>query len=836
MPHNPELELAWNFVEKTNNNIFLTGKAGTGKTTFLHRIRNESFKRLVVVAPTGVAAINAKGVTIHSFFQMSFGPILPPEADGIASEQHRHNNTKFQKKFNRKKIDIIRSLDLLIIDEISMVRADLLDGIDQVLRRYKDKNKVFGGVQLLMIGDLQQLAPVVKNDEWHILRNYYDTAFFFSSKAFQASAAVGIELKHIYRQDNEYFIGILNEIRNNQLSQKSLDSLNKRFQPDFTPDPEEGYITLTTHNHRANKMNQEKLEEIDRKSHFFEASIDGDFPEHAYPTLPKLEFKVGAQVMFIKNDSAPEKRYYNGKIGKIVQINKHDIVVRCPGDQQDITTEPEVWENLKYTINDKTKEITEDVKGSFSQMPLRLAWSITIHKSQGLTFEKAIIDAESSFAHGQTYVALSRCTTLEGIVLKTKISSNSIIQDTRVIGFTKDVEEKSPDEKQLHQAQNNYQLQLMDDIFRFPNLAYLVNKCNKIVFQNSSVLKGNLIEPLKIIKEKGVQELAKIADGFKRQLKQMNTADDEPENNPAIQERFKKAVAYFEQQTKDFLIKALSEISFITDNSTVEKDLKETLKKIDELFNRKLFCFNGLHQGFKTERYLELRAKAVLQKTKTTVKNTITTQDTQQPELFNKLRQLRQDLVEEEEVAHFQIFTQKALLDMCETLPRSKKQLLKVHGIGQVKVDKYGNKIIGIIKEYCKSKGIKEDFEQIDIDLLVSEEKPKKKTSKKGASQKLSLELFKAGKSIKEIAEERGLVTNTIENHLVNYLPTGEVKIEELMDKEKAVVLKKLILNTTFESISDLKKQLSDKFSYNELRMIIKDLENEKSAKNTQKK
>ncbi|MCK5775900.1 MAG: AAA family ATPase, partial [Bacteroidales bacterium] len=492
MHHNPELELAWDFVEKTNKNIFLTGKAGTGKTTFLHKIRNESFKRLVVVAPTGVAAINAKGVTIHSFFQMSFGPILPPEADGVSSPQNRHNNTKFQKKFNKKKIDIIRSLDLLIIDEVSMVRADLLDGIDQVLRRYRDKNKVFGGVQLLMIGDLQQLAPVVKNDEWSILRPYYDTAFFFSSKAFQESAAVGIELKHIYRQDNAIFIGILNEIRNNNLSQESLEILNKRYQPDFKPSEDSGYITLTTHNNRANKMNLEELEGIKRKSHFFKASIDGDFPEHAYPTLEKLEFKVGAQVMFIKNDSAPEKRFYNGKIGKIVQMSKHEIVVRCPGDNHDITTEKEAWDNLSYSINEQTKEISEKVKGSFNQIPLRLAWSITIHKSQGLTFERAIIDAESSFAHGQTYVALSRCTTLEGIVLKSRIGRNGIIQDTRVIGFTQEVEEKSPDKKQLQQAQNNYQLQLIDDIFRFPNLGYLVNRCLKVEFQNSNILKGNI--------------------------------------------------------------------------------------------------------------------------------------------------------------------------------------------------------------------------------------------------------------------------------------------------------------------------------------------------------
>ena len=828
MHRNPELELAWDFVEKTNKNIFLTGKAGTGKTTFLHKIRNESFKRLVVVAPTGVAAINAKGVTIHSFFQMSFGPILPPEADGITSPQNRHNNTKYQKKFNKKKIDIIRSLDLLIIDEVSMVRADLLDGIDQVLRRYKDKNKVFGGVQLLMIGDLQQLAPVVKNDEWSILRQYYDTAFFFSSKAFRESAAVGIELKHIYRQDNAIFIGILNEIRNNKLSQESLEILNERYQPDFKPKDDAGYITLTTHNNRANKMNLEELEGIKRTSHFFTASIDGDFPEHAYPTLEKLEFKVGAQVMFIKNDSAPEKRFYNGKIGKIVQMSKHEIVVRCPGDSHDITTEKEAWDNLTYSINEQTKEISEKVKGSFNQIPLRLAWSITIHKSQGLTFERAIIDAESSFAHGQTYVALSRCTTLEGIVLKSKIGQNGIIQDTRVIGFTQEVEDKSPDEKQLQQAQNNYQLQLIDDIFRFPNLGYLVNRCLKVEFQNSNILKGNITEPLKIIKEKGVNELNKIANSFKNQLSEMNTADLEPENNQEIQERFKKAIKYFKQQTEESLMKPLSEITFMTDNATVEKDFKDPLNKMNELFNIKRYCFNGLLEGFKTAKYLELRALAVFQKEKTTVKNKITTEDTKHPELFNALRQLRNDLVEEEDVAHFQVYTQKALLGMCENLPRTKKQLLKVHGIGQIKVDKYGTQIIEIIKAYCKEKNITEAFEQIDINLSLSDEKPQKekKTKKtKGASHRLSLKLFKEGKSIKEIASERDLVFGTIENHLLTFIPSGEIKIEDLIPLEKAEALKKLVGEMTYEGIGDLKVQLSDKFSYRELKMVILELE-----------
>ena len=433
MPENLELELAWDFVEKTDRSIFLTGKAGTGKTTFLHSLKCNSLKRLIVVAPTGVAAINAKGVTIHSFFQMPFGPILPEGASLQKKE------TSFKHKFSKIKINIIKSLDVLIIDEISMVRADLLDGIDQVLRRYRDRAKVFGGLQVLMIGDLQQLAPVVKNNEWELLKPYYNTPYFFSSKAFIESATVNIELKHIYRQDNQRFIKILNEIRNNNLSDDSVTELNKRYLPDFTPKQDEGYITLTTHNGRANILNDKELNKLKDKTQNYKAFIQGKFQENSYPTHEKLILKKGAQVMFIKNDSNSEKRYYNGKIGKIIALNKNEIRVHCQGDLEDIMVTPETWENVNYTLNPETKEISENSVGSFSQMPLRLAWAITIHKSQGLTFDKAIIDANAAFAHGQTYVALSRCRTLGGIVLKNRIAAESIITDSRVTSFNNNV-------------------------------------------------------------------------------------------------------------------------------------------------------------------------------------------------------------------------------------------------------------------------------------------------------------------------------------------------------------------------------------------------------------
>lgn len=816
--NNPELELAWNFVEKTNRNIFLTGKAGTGKTTFLHKIRDESFKRLVVVAPTGVAAINARGVTIHSFFQMSFGPILPAD---VNSPQNSFNNSSsqanpFQKKFNKRKIDIIRSLDLLIIDEVSMVRADLLDGIDQVLRKYKDKNKVFGGVQVLMIGDLQQLAPVVKNEEWKILQPYYETAFFFSSRVFQESNALGIELKHIYRQKNEQFIGILNEIRNNCLSDISLKCLNERYQPNFKPSSNDGYITLTTHNDRANEMNEKELKSIDRKSFFFNADVDGDFPEFSYPNHFELELKVGAQVMFIKNDSSPEKRYFNGKIGKVVQIDGKQVVVRCPEDDADISTTAEIWENIKYNINEETKELKETVIGTFSQIPLRLAWAITIHKSQGLTFEKAIIDAAASFAHGQTYVALSRCKTLEGIVLKTPINKNGIIQDTRVISFNNEVENHPPKIENLLQSQKSYQLDLIAELFDYKSLFYPLNRAQKIIYQSGNSLQGNIIDPLKTAKEKGFQELVKIADTFTAQLRKMTQQLGEPENQSEIQQRFKKAVEYFSRHTTEFLEKPMSELSYSTDNKTIDKDFKEEISKIKEIISVKLFCLEGMKEGFQTSKYLEVRAKSILQKVKVAEAPKREVSSDSNPKLFKLLRQLRHEIATAEDINHYQVFSQKTLLEICEFLPTNKRQLKAIHGMGKVRIQKYGDEILDIIKEYCEEKEIE-----------IAEEIPEKISIpklKKENSKLVSLTLFKNGKSIAEIAKEREFAISTIEGHLTSFIKTGEIKLEDLMNAEKAEIMRKLVKSSTFENLTELRSQLGDKFSYSELRMVVEDL------------
>ncbi|AOW18200.1 helicase [Polaribacter vadi] len=799
MPRNPELELALNFIEKTDRNLFITGKAGTGKTTFLHQIKNESLKRMVIVAPTGVAAINAKGVTIHSFFQMPFCPILPNQPPNSQ-----------QRRFSKTKIDIIKSLDLVIIDEISMVRADLLDGIDQVMRRYKNRNKVFGGAQILMIGDLQQLAPVVRPNEWSLLQPHYETVYFFSSKAFQEANVVSIELKHIYRQKNEDFIKILNEVRTDTLSNESADTLNRNYNPSFSPSKEEGFITLTTHNNRANLINNSELNKLKDKSAFFKAEISGKFNENSFPNDEKLELKLGAQVMFIKNDSSQEKRYFNGKIGIITKISKDAVTVKCPNDADEIVTERETWSNINYSINDETKAIKEELIGSFTQIPLRLAWAITIHKSQGLTFEKAIIDAEASFAHGQTYVALSRCTSLEGLVLKTKITSNAIINDKTVSIFNENVAENHPDESILNESEKHFQLNLIIELLDYQPFLYPITRLIDIYYRNQTSIKGDVINHLQTIKDDGVVALMKVSNGFKNQLLQISKANILPENSSQIQERFTKAIDYFLNQTKNNIEKPLDAIQFSTDNKAVKADFSKQFDSLQEKLEEKLFALQKMTNGFKTKDYLEVRAKSVLQKTEPKKKKKVASK--RDPILALKLRELRDSIRIAENIAAFQIFTQESLYAMCDELPRTEKELLAIVGMGKTRVAKYGDEILEAINEYCTKNGINKFNEQ-------------KKEDKKSTKQ-ITFELFKSGLSIKEVAKERSLTAGTIENHLASFIPSGEIDVLELMDLKRYKKIRNEIEEVgDTKGLTALKEKVDASFTYMELKMVLMSME-----------
>lgn len=813
---NKELELAWAFINNTSRNVFLTGKAGTGKTTFLHKLKKESFKRLIVVAPTGVAAINAKGVTIHSFFQMPFGPLIPGE--------NQIQNSNFNRKFSKTKIDIIKSLDLLIIDEISMVRADLLDGIDRVLKRYRKSKKEFGGVQVLMIGDLQQLSPVIKDHEWNLLKSYYKTGFFFSSHVFQACNALTIELKHIYRQDNQDFIKILNEIRNNTLTQTSADELNKRYIPDFKPNHSDGYIYLTTHNKKAEQVNLKELNLLSSKVYKYEAQVEGKFPEYSYPNDELLELKVGAQVMFIKNDSSPEKRFFNGKIGKIIELNKEEVVIRCPEDDFNITTSPEVWENINYSVDNESKAIKEDRVGFYKQIPLRLAWAITIHKSQGLTFEKAIIDAQGAFAHGQTYVALSRCKSLDGLVLKGKISSNQIISDDNITSFTKQSEENIPNENILEMSQKNFQLDCISDILNYHDFLFPLNRSIDIFYKNRNSIEGLIEKPLLTIKDEGVIPLLKINTSFIGQLKTILGDYELPENSNLVQQRFIKAVDYFKNQTDNLFVSTLGTLNFTTDNKEIEKDLTKQLDLIEQLVEIKLLYFRELANGFNSNRFLELRGKAsFITKEKPKIKRKAPIEGTSNTVLFELLRELRDNIAKEKDLIHYQIFNQKSLYEMCEVLPTSIEELLQVNGMGKVRVKKYGEAILNVIVEYCENNNI--DVSQTDYRIEFSEPSTVKK-KKKGDTKKISLKLFKAGKSIQDIADERELNENTIFGHLASFISSKEVKITDLMSEKHYKELKRIIPKTTFENLSDLKHQLDDKYTYGEIRLVIDNLSN----------
>ncbi len=470
MKPDENLRRAWDFVERTGVSIFLTGKAGTGKTTFLKEVLKNSAKTAVVVAPTGVAAINAGGVTIHSFFQISPAPYIPGA------------ETRDNYGFSKHKLRVIRSIDLLVIDEISMVRADLLDAVDNALRKYRRDSRPFGGVQLLMIGDLQQLAPVVTPRDEEILRDHYSTPYFFGSHALAQIPYVTIRLEKVFRQQNAEFVELLNHVRDNRLSDTDRKMLDSRLNPAFIPDGESGFIRLTTHNSSADSYNETQLRKLPSAPVIYHAQVKGTFPELAYPTADRLEIKPGAQVMFVKNDTASHE-YYNGLIGHVLRADKDSVSIRVAGRQTPIEVTPQVWENARYKVNEQTNTIETEVQGTFTQMPLRLAWAITIHKSQGLTFDRVIIDSGASFAPGQVYVALSRCRTLEGMVLATPIAEESLQPDPAVAEYiTHQSEAARRSIEMLEGIKGDYYRQLLIELFTFRDIVTREESLARMVY------------------------------------------------------------------------------------------------------------------------------------------------------------------------------------------------------------------------------------------------------------------------------------------------------------------------------------------------------------------
>ena len=702
---NPQLELAQHFIHYTGVNLFLTGKAGTGKTTFLRNLRLHSPKRMIVLAPTGVAAINAGGVTIHSFFQLPFAPYLP----GTQSSMNG-GGKQLENKFSREKINIMRSLDLLVIDEISMVRSDLLDAVDMILRKYKNRYKPFGGVQLLLIGDVQQLAPVVRDEDWTMLSQYYQSPYFFHSHALMESNYVTIELKKIYRQSDPTFVNILNAIRENRLDDRTLSILNKRYMPDFNPEEEDGYITLTTHNYQAQAINQRKMDELPGKSYSFKAIIEGNFPEYSYPTDETLLLKKGAQVMFVKNDPTPEKRFFNGKIGRIKAISAACIIVEC--DDQTITVEQQEWTNAKYTIHPDTQEIVETIEGKFKQYPLKSAWAITIHKSQGLTFDRAVINAGAAFSHGQVYVALSRCRSLEGLVLTSPIRASVIVSDQTVESFTKYTEEHQPDETLLANAREHYFLELVGELFDYRPIMNRLQHLARIFDEYLSKLYPERLVKYKEALFETDQHLAQVGIRFRNQLALLSREWKDFEENEVIQERIRKGVTYFTDHTSRILIPLIQDGLPETDNKEIASQLDKEFTQLAEAVQLKQATLDASAQGFSIKNYLDKKAKASIQTAKpkksgsaSKVQKVVVSSDIQNPGLYVKLRNWRRDMADELNVPAYTIFHQKALLGLANRMPTNKTELLSIPGVGKKIVENFGVKIIELIDEYRADEG-----------------------------------------------------------------------------------------------------------------------------------
>lgn len=578
------------FVNQTNQNLFLTGKAGTGKTTFLKYIRENCYKKMAITAPTGVAAMNAGGTTLHALFWLPFGVFVEDYAlkwDEQDKNIYNKNRLFSTIKLTKQRRAILQELEMLVIDEVSMVRADTLDAIDVILKSVRRDMRPFGGVQVLFIGDLYQLPPVVRDQEWQILRHHYTSPFFFNAKALRTTPLVKLELQHIYRQSDDKFISVLNNIRNNQCEQQDLEELNAHYKEDFIPEKNEQYITLTSHNRLADQINQEELAKLPGKMHNVKAVVKDDFQQGAYPTEETLTLKLDAQVMFIKNDTGEDRKYFNGKIGVVKELNldKHQVLVSFKDGSDDVVVRREKWENIKYKYNKGEDKIEEEVLGTFSQFPLRLAWAITIHKSQGLTFDKAIIDAGTSFAAGQVYVALSRLTGLEGLVLRSKIASHAIRTDFQVVDFMKQLVKEDEVDEILKNSQRAYLGQILLQSFRWTNLTEAVVELQESLKERNIDNKEGVVSFFYLL-EQSIKAQEKVAHKFMQQLHVM-LSDKDLLDYHKICERTTSAVNWFLSKMEEELLKATEQ--HIEDWS-IRKRTKKYIQEVKALlldFKRK---------------------------------------------------------------------------------------------------------------------------------------------------------------------------------------------------------------------------------------------------------
>lgn len=753
-------DICLKYIHQTNRSIFLTGKAGTGKTTLLKRIIQESYKQTVVVAPTGIAALNAGGVTIHSMFLLPFASFIPDYSTSHPAfgDVRMESRSTLSKHFiyNKTKKRIIENMELLIIDEVSMLRADLLDAIDWALRYVRKVNQPFGGVQVLFIGDLLQLPPIIKPSEWDVLRKYYKSIHFFNALALQENPPVYIELDKIYRQTDQKFIEILNELRNNQLKKESLHVLNSCVQSDFQPVQSENYITLTTHNRKADLINEQELGKLASPVKKYTSTVKGTFPEHMYPLEEQLVLKEGAQVMFIKNDTGYDKRYYNGKIGVVKKADAEELLVLFPEENKVIKVDHYEWENVTFGLNSATNEIEEKVVGTFVQYPLKLAWAITIHKSQGLTFDKAILDVSDVFAAGQAYVALSRLRSLEGLVLKTPFRLNGISSEQEVVDYST---------KKLSIEQLNQQLE--------PAI---------LAYMKSVLVKTFDWNDLEHIWRKHLATY-KTASSKSEKAKHHSWAEIQLNNVVASVDVARKFVSQIEK------IFSFPQVDLHFLNERIEKAYDHFFSQIDALMYSVL------------KKRLELaRVKKVKE-----YQDELEEIDDKQLEIILRLKLIKQ------------------LFHAVVTKTPISKQLLKTEDITNYKKQKIENILqeLKTTRVTIDFDSTSQEEAYLAGSLLHSTKEKKTKKEPKIATHLQTLALFKEGKTIAEISEIRMYTETTIYSHLAKLIQEREIVLSAVMSLEKIKKMTDALRNIPSDkTLSEVKEIVGDAFTWEELRLF----------------
>jgi hypothetical protein len=820
LDHNATFQFAADCIHYSNRSVFLTGKAGTGKTTFLKYIKENIQKQTAVLAPTGVAAINAGGVTIHSFFQLPFGPLVPGSVNGFTN----HNSDITDKhhlldrlRYDKEKIQLLQNLELLIIDEISMVRCDVLDAIDIILKHFCYRHyEPFGGVQMLLIGDMYQLPPVAVEEEWNILSTFYNSPYFFDSLVMQQHPPLHIELEKIYRQSDPQFISVLNKVRNNKMDYEAMQLLHSHYNPGFQPQKKQGYITLATHNYLADNINAKELQKLPGDLFSFKATIEGDFSEKSYPVEELLQLKLEAQVMFLKNDMEKVRRYFNGKIGIVEKIDDDKIFVQC-ANEKPIEVKKYKWENIRYSLNKTTQQLEEKVIGSFEQYPLRLAWAITIHKSQGLTFEKAVIDAGAAFACGQVYVALSRCTSLQGMILRSPITHNALFTDERINRFAKSKNSSDQLPNELREAKHQYQQSLLLALFDFTRIAKMCEQFLTHTEEHKSSFNPETIPWLQTMLSKA-DALQTIAQKFQPQLEQLSQQAQMPEENAFLQPRIKAAAQYFSKELQQ-LLQVLSQSPAVTDSRQYSTDYNEELKNIHAVVANRLHLINGCISGFTVANYHRQKRNFTVPPFNVNAyakASSYTHKESPNPDLLKQLRKLRDAICDKNGWPIYIVAGTNTLEEMARYLPQTLDELIQISGFGKAKIEKFGQKFLDIILKYCAEHSLPSLIKEKVPKSIRKEEKEK---SNKPDTKLETYQLYIAGNTVVEIAAARNLTQQTIEGHLAHFVKTGDIKIEKLISAEKLMMIKPLLED--FNNVSIIKEKLGDTVSYGEIRLAL---------------